>query len=189
MKSVFKLSSLVFLFSLLSFSTSFAQFPFVDGYIVTNTRDTIHGKIKYTPPGHRSAKIVFHDMENEEKVKFKPFQIQGFHVNGETYESKIYDINTELTYGLGVFMKRLNNEGPLKLYEYWNTDKERGFTMTFLENDGDYLFEINYLQFKKQLVVYFEDFPQLQAKINRGAFKKKDLPKIVEEYNYWKNNW
>jgi hypothetical protein len=40
----------------------------------------------------------------------------------------------------------------------------------------------------RQMVDYFDDFPQLVAKIERMAFKKnfKGLVQMVNEYNIWK---
>ena len=162
-----------------------AQLNFVEGHIITNDNVTLHGKIKSTTPGQRSTQIVFIENGEKEKLKYKPFQIKGYHVDGMTYESKIYDFDPALPYGYAVFMERIN-KGTVKIYYYWNTDKERGFTQTFLENDGDYLVEVNPLTFKRQMVQYFEEYPRLQSKIKRGDYKKKQLEEIVQEFNDWK---
>ncbi|MEM7102963.1 MAG: hypothetical protein AAF502_07540 [Bacteroidota bacterium] len=167
-------------------STS-AQTTWTKGYIVTNPGDTIRGKIKETTPGQRSVQIVFRGNNSDEKIRYKPFNIKGFHVNERYYESKIYDVDVDLNYGFGVFMERMN-KGIVQIYHYWNTDKDRGFTQTFIENDGDYLLEVNFMRFKWQMAKYFEEYPELQARIKDGEFKKKDLMKIVDEYNRWKEN-
>ena len=165
----------------------FAQINFLDGYIISNKGDTIYGKIKYMTPALRSSKVIFMKSGDSEKLTYKPFQIKGYYVAETIYDSKIYDIDLSLPYGYGAFMERRNN-GIVKLYYYWNTDKERGFTQTFIENDGDYLLEVDYVGFKQQMTRYFEDFPKLQSKIKQGTYKKKDLEQIVMEYNEWKES-
>ncbi len=177
----------VIFFTCVFYSLSFCQLTWVDGYVVTNPGDTLYGKIKFTTPAQRSAKIIFEGKGTDEKIKYKPFQIKGFFMDKRVYESKIYDFDPSLTYGFGVFMERMNI-GTVQVYQYWNTDKERGFTQTFIENDGDYLLEIDYLNFKKQMTRYFEEFPQLQSKIKRGEFRKRDLMAMVSEFNEWKSN-
>lgn len=165
------------------------QFTFVEGYVVKNTGDTLRGKIKYTTPAQRSVKCIFHANGTNEKITFKPFTIKGFSINGDFYESKIYDFDPSLSFGYGVFMER-QNKGTVQVYHYWNTDKERGFTQTFIENDGDYLLAIDFLNFRKQMTRYFEDYPQLQAQIRDGNYRKKDLMDMVAKYNEWKaNEW
>jgi len=144
-----------------SLAFSYAQMNFVNGYIISNKNDTIRGKIKYATSAQRSSKVVFIKNGDEEKLTYKPFQIKGYYMDGSIYDSKIYDIDLALSYGYGAFMER-QNEGIVKLYYYWNTDKERGFTQTFIENDGDYLLEVDFVGFKRQMTRYFEDFPKLQ---------------------------
>ncbi len=167
--------------------TAFAQFP-EPGYIVTNTGDTLRGTIKYGTPAQRTVKIVFTDAKTKESTKYEPFQIKEYYVEKEksTYESEIYQQSLEDEFGYGVFMKRLNN-GMVAVYEYWNTDGERGFIQTFIKRGKEKLVSVNYMDFTAQMTEYFDDFPQLSAKIERGAFKKKQLVKIAEEYNKWRD--
>ncbi len=169
--------------------SSAAQVVWVDGYIITNEGEKISGEIKYTTPAQRSGTCIFRADNQDEKVKYQPFQIRSYFLDGILYESKIYDFDITLPYGLGVFMQR-KNTGIVKVYEYWNTNKERGFTQTFLENDGDYLMEVDPIRFKKQMSKYFEEYPDLQKRIDKGEFKKKALLRLVGEFNNWKeNNW
>ncbi len=165
-----------------------AQFGWVDGFIVRNTGDTIPGKIYYSPPGHRSAKILFKEEGQKEKVKYRPFMIRGYFVKDQYFISRIYDINPSLTYGLGVFMRLVNHgeKSHVKVYEYWNTDREFGYNQTFLVKSGGSSYEINPLKFKKSTAKFFKDFPELHKDINKGMYSRKDLMKIVERYNAWR---
>ncbi len=179
---VLSLAAFICFSLLISTNDAFGQL-WQDGFVVLNTGDTLTGKVKVATPAVRSVKVVFRDSATDEVTSYKPLSIKSFTANGETFDSKIYDVVPSFKYGYSVFMRRMNSGGPIKVYEYWNTDKERGFTQTFLENDGDYLFEVLYPRFKPLMITYFEEYPQLVAKIKRGAFKKRDLLKIVHEYN------
>lgn len=169
---------------------SFGQFaPFESGYIINNQGDTIEGQLRYGTPMQRSSKVVFKAANDtlDEANSYKPFTIKSYFVKGETYDSKIYDPNPEQPNGYGAFMQRMN-EGTVRVYYFWNTDKERGFTQTFLENSLGVLTEVQWFNFKKQMAFYFSDFPQLSMKILRGAFDRKDLIQIAQEYNKWKRD-
>lgn len=163
-----------------------AQIGWLEGYVVTNSLDTLYGKIQYTTAAQRSAKCVFKEEGYKDKVKYKPFTIRGYYVKGQYYVSRIYDVHPSLSYGLGVFMQ-LMNEGdrPVMILEYRNTDQEMGFYQTFLAKKGVQSQEINPLKFKKSVAPFFADYEELHKDIKKGVYKKKDLHKIVERYNAW----
>ncbi len=161
-----------------------------EGYIVRYQGDTIHGKLRYSTPALRSAKVIFKAHDSDERIKFLPFQIKGYYVEGQYYESRIYDIHPSLSYGLGVFMRRINaDNGDVKLYEYWNTDRERGFTQIFLHREGEPLLEIHPFRFRKQVAGFLRDFTELSEEILSGRYNKRHLKSIVDKYNTWKTNY
>ena len=163
-----------------------AQSEYEEGYIITNKGDTLRGKVKYGRKYERSLRCIFIQKGGDDvPVRFAPFTIKGYYVHGESYDSRIYDYAPELPDGFGVFMQRIL-DGPCKIYYYWNTDKEMGFTMTFLDKLGKDMQEVDFLRLDEQLSEYFKDFPQLSAKIKRHAFKHSELATIVQEYNHWK---
>jgi len=165
---------------------SHAQLGWLPGYIVTNSLDTLHGKIYYSTSGQRSAKCVFKEDGYNDKVKYRPFTIRGYYVNGSYYISRIYDIHPSLTYGLGVFMEYVNEgEGPVMLLRYRNTDLEFGYFQTFLVKKGETTHEIDYMRFRKTAAAYFSDYPKLQEDILAKKFKKSEIAKIVKRYNSW----
>jgi hypothetical protein len=167
----------------------FIDFQYEPGYVVTNKGDTLRGLIKYARQYELSLRVYFHDEKTREPQVLHPFTIRSYFVHNETYESKIYDYAPERPDGFAVFMRRMNL-GACRVYEYWNSDQERGFTQVFLEKSGKPMEEVQFFGFKDQMVRYFSDFPQLSAKIARVLFRRRDLPKIVEEYNTWKaRNW
>lgn len=164
-----------------------AQFGWVKGYIVTNTLDTLHGKILYTTTGQRSAKCMFKEDGYDDKVKYKPFTIKGYYVKDQYYISKVFDIHPSLSYGLGVFMRVVNvGEGPVSILEYRNTDFEYGYNQFFLVKKGEPSHEINPLKFRKTVAPFFSDYKELQEDILAGKYKKRELDLIVKRYNDWK---
>lgn len=163
----------------------FTEFQYEPGYIVTNKGDTVRGLVKYTRQYELSLRVYFHDEKTREPQLLRPFTIRSFFVHGETYESKVYDYAPEQPDGFAVFMRRMNT-GVCRIYEYWNSDRERGFTQVFLEKGGKPMEEVRFFDFKRQMMYFFIDFPQLSAKIGRNVFQRRDLAKIVEEYNTWK---
>lgn len=163
-----------------------AQLIYSDGYIVKFNKDTIYGKIGFTTPAERSVKIMFRENGIDEKIKYRPFQIKGYFVLGDWYESKIYDIHPSLSYGLGVFMVlKVGGFGQVKLYEYWNTDKERGFTQIFLYRPGYPLEELKRFKFKKQASAYFSDYEEMSKDILEGKYKRRQIEELVIMYNEW----
>jgi hypothetical protein len=165
----------------------FGEFQYEPGYLITAKGDTMRGLIKYTRQYELSHRVQFRNEKTREPETFRPFAVKAFFVKNEYYEAKIYDYAPYEAQGYAVFMRRVNLEdGPIRIYEYWNSDKERGFTQTFIEKQGKPMLEVDYLRFKKQMMRFFEDFPQLSAKIGRNAFKASELPRIAAEYNAWK---
>jgi hypothetical protein len=121
----------------------------------------------------------------------EPFMVHSWYASEleYPYESKVMKLSSEEAYGYSVFMQRIL-DGEVQLLEFWNGFGERGFIQTFLQrkSEKNTLFEVAYLKMNRQMVDYFDDFPQLVAKIERMAFKKnfKGLVQMVNEYNIWK---
>ncbi|MCP4443084.1 MAG: hypothetical protein GY810_29610 [Aureispira sp.] len=180
MKNIF-----VVLVSMMLTIPSFAQLSIGadQGYIITNALDTVVGVIKQNTPAQQSVKLIFTDSETNEKHIYRPFEVKSWHIPNENiiYESKAHKIGRK---NFGVFMRRLNEDGQIGCYEYWNTDGQNGFTQIFLERDGK-MTEVNYGKFKKHMAEYFGDHEELKTRIENKEFKKKDLIQIVAIYNKW----
>lgn len=164
-----------------------AQPFFEEAYIVTNSRDTIHGKIRHSPLAIRSVKIQFINAKTGENRKYFPLQIKGWYLkkSEEYYESKICPLKSYSAGGLGVFMRRIGPDaGPIRCYYYWNTQQDRGYMQTYLERKQK-LTLVDFSDFRDQMVQYFGDFPLLKKRIQDGNFRKRELNKIISEYNSW----
>ncbi len=161
-------------------------------FIINVSGDTIYGRITGNlTPAITSVKITFIDNETQTKKVYKAHQIKSWHPAGADFyfESKAYRPpgTPKNEPGLGVYMKRLTPyNGTVKLYEYYNTDQTNGYTQVFLERRGK-MVEVNFSKFRKQMAEYFKDYMDLSNKIKERKYKKRDLQKIVDEYNLWKN--
>ncbi len=177
----------VFLWVLLSASPVEAQFWMDEGYVINYDNDTTFGKIRAATPAMRSARIVFIPEGSRERIRYQPFQIKGYSVRGMYYESAIYDVHPLLNYGYGVFMEVLNDPNDfVRVYRYYNTDRERGFFQTFLSREGYQMYRVRNNRFHEDLAWFFNDYPELSGDLEQGMFKRQDLIKIVDHYNRWR---
>lgn len=160
-------------------------------FIVQPAGDTLYGDVQYGAPAMRTVRIDFKAEGQKEYLRMEPFMVHSWYASEleYPYESKVIKLSSEEAYGYSVFMQRIL-DGEVQLLEFWNGFGERGFIQTFLQrkSEKNTLFEVAYLKMNRQMVDYFDDFPQLVAKIERMAFKKnfKGLVQMVNEYNIWK---
>jgi hypothetical protein len=161
-------------------------------FIINVSGDTIYGKITGNlTPAITSVQITFIDNKTQTKKVYKAHQIKSWHPAGADFyfESKEYRPPglPKGDPGYGVYMKRLTPyNGTVKMYEYYNTDQLNGYTQVFLEKRGK-MTEVQFGKFRKQMAEYFKDYIDLSEKIKAKKYKKKDLKKIIDEYNLWKN--
>ena len=155
-------------------------------YIITNTNDTIFGNVAMENTPNSPTTITFTDVENNEQKTYEPFQIKGYFASGSFYESKLYNLSDDFSYGYNVFMERKGGEGSIKIFHFSDKEKTSGSTKIFIENEAGKMTEINSANFRSQMSEFFNNCPPLKAKILRGVYKKKDLEQITAEYNAWK---
>ena len=155
-------------------------------YVITNTNDTIFGNVAVQKSTDSPTTITFTNGENNEQKTYEPFQIKGYFNSGTFYESKMYNLSADFSYGYNVFMERKGGEGSIKIYHFSDKEKTAGNTKIFIENEAGKMTEVNAANFRTQMADFFTNCPPLKAKILRGVYKKKDLEQITAEYNAWK---
>ncbi len=174
---------------LLFFSSSFyAQRDFRVGYIVTNEKDTVYGKIDYRKDLLMSTNCRFRVGEGDVR-DYSPNDISAFRfVSGKFYVAKEVD-------GRKRFLEYLI-EGKISIYYL------RGSTGDhyFIEKDGEDLQEISYeegirdidgrtvfYQSKRHVGIlnyYILDVPNLKPKVNgMRRPERKNLIKLAESYH------
>lgn len=157
-------------------------------FIVTISYDTLHGKvIGGLTPGKSSVMVKFKANKTGETKIYKAKDIKSWHPAGADYyfESKVYHPKGrhKLDMGYAVFMRRLNpGKVKVKLYEYYNIEGTVGYTQTYLERNGS-MDEVIFRRFRKQLATYLADQPEIVAKIEKKEYKKRDLKRLIADYN------
>jgi hypothetical protein len=152
-------------------------------YVIDINDQKIYGKVILSTPAMNSSQISFKNQSGLVK-KYRPDEIKEWSSGNLTYETKVYAINERK--GFSVFMLRLSpNKGKCRLYEYYNTNGDAGYTQTFLDKDGA-LTEVDFGRFRKQMAIYFEDNKDLAADIANKKYKKKEILTIIEIYNDWR---
>lgn len=178
------LRSAILIFICLLTQKSVAQNGFEEGYVITNTNDTLYGKISDRKTGAFGGiydKIRF--KRKRKKKRFSPKQIKGYKM-GDTYFNSLL-LNDEMT-----FLKVVS-EGYLTHYIFE------------LQEQGEQLvLDIDYLQKgpngqlvratqgifglkRKRLIGLLNDCPELVKKIQNKEFKR--LSQVVDFYNVCKS--
>ncbi len=140
-------------------------------YIITNKGDTIRGEIK----------LLSFDLLDRVQVKTGKEK-----KNYTAKEVKICSIKEELYRPVGQdnairFMKVIKY-GYLSLYAFNSPNLHTYDRRLLTKLDGTSM-EVPNLLFTKIMVNYLEDCPTIREKIKSEDYGKKDLEKIVDEYN------
>lgn len=88
------------------------------GYVITHTKDTIHGYIELNNLVDNQKKALFYNNPDDEKYaeKYKPKHFKGYKVGPRSYESFKFRPEKEAR-GVHFFLKVL--DGPISLYEWY----------------------------------------------------------------------
>ena len=180
-------------------SLVFSQKYYEDGYIITNNNDTLIGLVKDRKPppfGKLYNKVYF--KKKHKKKKYSPKQILGYKQGSREFESLWIDVSSHLfnekytsiqNKGEKEFLK-IVVQGYLSYYQREFEDSESDYINQiglYKREDENFLVRVTQGVFglkKKNLEVYFKDYPELMLKIKNGELK--DPIEIVNFYNVWK---
>ena len=152
---------------LLAYKCSTAQ-----DYVVTSKGDTVMGHVKTLFYG--TDKKVQLTGDDKKKTVYPMFQVKAFRFKDEIYQPvKGPDGYT--------FMK-LVKSGYLSLYSYQLPNQVTFDGSYLLRRDGKGM-DVPNLSFKKYMKNFLEDCPAVAEKIDNGELGKKELHKIIDEYN------
>ncbi len=180
-------------------SLVFSQKNYENGYIITNDNDTIVGRVKdrKPPPFGKLYKKVYFKKKHKKK-KYSPKQILGYKQGSREFESLWIDVSSHLynekytsiqNAGKKEFLKVIV-KGYLTYYLREFADSESDYINQiglYKREDENFLVRVTQGVFglkKKNLGVYFKDYPELVLKIKNGELK--DPIAIVNFYNVWK---
>ncbi len=187
----------------------FSQKNFIEATMISQKNDTIKGLIDFQDWSYEPENISFKRSIREKEEVFYPYDIKGFIVNNELYEShrvKIYDnmqltfpespvIGTEKVVEKTIFLRCLI-KGYCNLYSFTNP---RGKPFLYISKSNDELMALinretalqrknGYIlgtddKFRPQLAAVLADYPESTEKIRIVNYGIKSIQKIILNYN------
>ena len=141
-------------------------------YVVTSKGDSLIGEVK--PLFYGVDKRVQLSQEGKKKVVYPMFQVRSFYFRGEVYQP--------VKGPEGWTFMKLQKAGYLSLYTY-QLPNQVTFDGSFLVKMDGRGMEVPNISFKKAMQKFLSDCPPVAEKIDNGDLAKKDLNKIIDEYN------
>lgn len=141
-------------------------------YLITTKGDSVSGVLK--PLLFGADKKVQVTGVDKKKTTYSMFQISSFQFKGEAYRP----VKGPTGY---TFMKVIKS-GYLSLMAYQLENQVTYDGRYLIKKDGRGT-EVPNLSFKKILTNFLSDCNEVSAKIENGDYSKRELEKIVDEYN------
>ncbi len=167
MKTFNVLHILLFILLMLVYQCSHAQ-----DKVVTIKGDTIHGKLKILANG--TKKEVSITTQDKKKAVYSVTQMQSFFMKGEKFKA--------VATPQGIKFMKVIQEGYLSLMGFQPPNQTSYDALYLLKKDGSGT-EVPNLTFKKGVTKFLNDCPSIADQIDNGTLGKKDLTKIIDEYN------
>ncbi len=140
--------------------------------LVTLKGDTLRGEINILAPQGKMENVILKNDQGRESLNM--MQINMFTTEGKTYRTvQIYD-----TYKI----MEVVHGGYLSLYNF-RSDKSILFDSRYLIKMGGNGMEVPTITFKKKMMEFLEDCPEIVEKLDNKEFSRRDLIEIVSEYN------
>ncbi len=153
-------------------STIFSTRCFAQDFLVTLQGDTLRGDVRSLDFG--VDKKVQITEPGKKKIVYPFFKVKAFSIDNEVF----HPVKGPNGYA---FMKVLKT-GYLSLYAFKAQNQTTYGGLYLLRKDGEGL-EVPNLTFKKNMRKFLDDCPVVADKVDRDVLKKKDIDKIVDEYN------
>ena len=185
-----------------------AQSNFVEAVVVSNSGDSIYGKIDYRNWKNNPQTIDFINAANE-KQTFDASSIRGFHVQtvNETYTSFSVaidmvpgDMDRALNSGFidsvtlhkRVFLLQLINHPELSLYQFTDNNKDHFYYKKGSEQPVELIHQYLYDEsskhvreneaYKQQLTLLLQGCQDAIGKLKTLQFRKKEIQNIILKY-------
>lgn len=208
MKKILLCFSLFFLL----FSPVFAKK--VPGYFISNKGDTIqvHFRLSVSLLGEPSYsnlqnKAVYFNQQGEKHV-LRPAAAReiGFFYKNDTVRmlSRFNSIGlpAPLFHNDGKVFLKLEADGQVKLFSYKQKSQGGfgssgmpvglGFSYAYeryvLQYGSNPLLQVKGISFRRDMMDFFSDYPELVEKIDQRMYRKENLALIVKEYNHYKDS-
>ena len=169
--NVFRIKILIMLRTFLAFMLLSCSAGAQTNYLITSKADTLYGKIR----------ILSYDLIDRVQIEragkkemFTALQVLTVEIDSQVYKPIQYDKK--------VMLMKLLKPGYLSLYAFRLPDKNFYDGRFLVRLDGTSL-EVPNIGFKKILGTFLEDCEVIANQIKNGDLVKKELDKIIDEYN------
>lgn len=194
---------LLFTFGILTINFTFYQFDFnknatkiYKGYVITESGDTLHGKLQMLSPTMNQVKVKFIDNQGK-RITFKAKNLRSY-----AFEAQIWNKKEKRNVQEWVFYTKKTVERPpvpfagndilmqqqvrgnISMYNYYieTRSSQNMEHIIYLEKES-VLYEINKTNYRKILKGLMGDYPTVYHKIGTKGYTYKFLTKTLTEYN------
>lgn len=152
------------------------------GAIITKDNERIEGLVKNVNlvPARILEGVKFKTAEGEKVTTYSPGEILGYMVGNDVFVTKKSASGNEM------FVKKFNR-GKLELYGLMTFDGTQARNVVYkpyLQLEGDPVIHlVDEIGFKKQLLKYLKDAPNVCREIKDRTLRYIDIDVIVNQYN------
>lgn len=196
----------LFIIQLITLSQTFAQGEFVDGYIITNEKDTIRGLVRDENWATSPERIEFKNLNKVSVYAAESIAGFGLVASKEIYKSRkigILNINLMQSYMLApsleardsvtVFLQEVVSGGVITLFEFLDRAQHSRFFIEkqhrlkelfyypFYKSVDDRNYLVVYDEYKKQLAILCADAERFREPL--PPYQEKYLKAYVKSYN------
>lgn len=144
---------------------------YAQDYLVTTKRDTLRGRLSISSFPTMDKVVVSVDKKKTEYL--------GTSVHVLVLDSQVYKpVRTSDAYRL----MKLSRAGMVSLF-YARQSPGTPYNVPFVVKRSGEAMEVTALRFKKSMASFLEDCSSIKNKIEQDKLGKKDLEKIIDEYN------
>ena len=144
---------------------------YTQDYVVTTRKDTLRGKVAIS--SYTNMDRVQLNAEKK-KTEFAATAVSTVSLDSQIYQPvRITD---------GFRLLKLERSGHVSLY-LGRQSPGTPYNVPFLVKKSGESMEVSSLRFKKYMITFLEDCSSIEQKIEAGNLGRKDLDKIIDEYN------
>lgn len=151
--------------------TAFALAGQAQDYVVTTRRDTLRGRLSINSFPTIDKVLV---AVGKKKTEYPATSILVLVLDSQVYKP----VRTAEAYRL----MKLSREGMVSLF-FGRQNPGAPYNIPFVVKRSGEAMEVTALRFKKSMATFLEDCKSLKSKIEKDKLGKKDLEKIIDEYN------
>lgn len=191
-----RLNYFVLLFAVMFFChQSYSQYK--EGYYYTKDGAKVNGLLRLEYGDHlfRSKEngdcfISFKETREDKRVRLTTADICCFVIETDSFAViKNFDLNFAVSYPRD--FAQVLQDGKIKLYLYYSIASTMGSGgMMYSRNIRDWVIEkdgqvekLTKKAFKRLMLAYLEDYPELKEKVESKELRYRDAPEIIKAYN------